>query len=351
MQKTRPSTARHLTLDTTNWFTPTSFWPTVLGPGLSVLTALTILIVGIAFDLDANTTGALLTIIVFGSIALWLVYVSFWGRARRTTLDRVRALTNFARERGLIYESEQPAPGILISILGRRPGVVVYDCLTSTHPREMSMGTYERTTKPGRAGFMEDWGYLAIRLNRKIPSIVLESRASRSMAADTGLLGTPHGNQRLSLEGDFDKHFRLFCPAGYEKDALYIFTPDLMALLIDEAGDLSAQFTDDVALFFSAKPFDLSDEQLRDRLLRIADVVGDKALSRTSRYSDDRSAEVDAVADAGRRLSSKIPRWPTLVVWYSTKVLLALGLALAVIVIRLGFDPQQWTAISYTSWW
>ena len=42
--------------------------------------------------------------------------------------------------------------------------------------------------------------------------------------------------QVLSLEGDFDRYFTLYCPKEYERDALYVFTPDLMALLDRRGG-------------------------------------------------------------------------------------------------------------------
>lgn len=345
------STARHRSLARPQWSAPASFWYTVLGPGLAGIAALTIIVVGFVMGLDINATGAMLGILFIGLVVAWIVYTAYWGRVRRTTLDRVRDLTEFAEGNGLHYVSEQRAPDILTAVLDNRPGAFVYDSLSARFPREISLGTYERTTKRNRGGFMEDWGYLAIRLNRKLPNILLESRSSRSTSSDTSLLGPPRGNQRLELEGDFDNHFRLYCPAGYEQDALYVFTPDLMALMIDEAGDLSAQLIDDVALFFSAKPFDLSDDQLRDRLLRIADVVGSKALRQTARYRDDRSNDVDAVGDEGKRLTRRRPRWPTLALWYSVKVLLGMGLAWVLLVIRLGFDPLLWKAISYTPWW
>lgn len=44
----------------------------------------------------------------------------------------------------------------------------------------------------------------------------------------------------LSLEGDFDRYFTLYCPGDYERDALYVFTPDLLALLIDESRHFAA---------------------------------------------------------------------------------------------------------------
>ncbi len=38
----------------------------------------------------------------------------------------------------------------------------------------------------------------------------------------------------MSLEGDFNKYFKLSVPKGYEVKALEVFTPDVMATLIDK---------------------------------------------------------------------------------------------------------------------
>lgn len=51
----------------------------------------------------------------------------------------------------------------------------------------------------------------------------------------TGVAGLFARDQVLSLEGDFDRYFTPYCPKQYERDALSVFTPDLMALCIDEA--------------------------------------------------------------------------------------------------------------------
>jgi hypothetical protein len=78
-----------------------------------------------------------------------------------------------------------------------------------------------------------------IQLDRALPHMVLDA-----VQNDRKILGQRVSNlparfdlaQRLSREGDFDRYFTLYAPADYERDALYVFTPDLMALLIDEAG-------------------------------------------------------------------------------------------------------------------
>ena len=111
-------------------------------------------------------------------------------------------------------------------------------------------------------------------------------------------------DQQLSLEGDFDIHFRLYCPTGYERDALYVMTPDLMALLIDDAGDLDAEIVDDVFYLYSNDAFDVNDPALWQRLASIRAILGAKALSQTERYADDRvgNRASNVVGEDGKRL-------------------------------------------------
>lgn len=40
------------------------------------------------------------------------------------------------------------------------------------------------------------------------------------------------GSQRLALEGDFDDYFNLYVPADEQTDALVVFTPDVMQVLV-----------------------------------------------------------------------------------------------------------------------
>ena len=42
-----------------------------------------------------------------------------------------------------------------------------------------------------------------------------------------------------------------YCAKGYERDALYLFTPDVMASFIDGAGALDAEFRGDVLFLYS----------------------------------------------------------------------------------------------------
>jgi hypothetical protein len=146
---------------------------------------------------------------------------------------------------------------------------------------------------------VKTYGYIAITLERAVPQLVLDSK--RNGSSIPMMIG---GGQKLALEGDFQKHFTLYAPKGYERDALYIFTPDLMALLIDETGDFDVEVVDNMLFVYSTQPFDTTSAATWQRIGRIRDVVGAKAIAQTDYYADDRRATDSAapIAEGGRRL-------------------------------------------------
>ncbi|MFF2277798.1 hypothetical protein [Agromyces sp. NPDC058126] len=178
-----------------------------------------------------------------------------------------------------------------------------------------------------------DVGYLAIELPRYLPNLILDAGRNDGLFGSS-LARPPKENQRLSLEGDFDRHFRLYVPKGYERDALYVFTPDLMALLIDETGDLDVEVRDDLLIVMRPGGFAWAERTTWERFDRIRAVVGAKFHDRTDLYVDERvpGAETPAsrlaaaaagapgeigapgvaspntVAPAGRRLRRKMDR-------------------------------------------
>lgn len=139
-------------------------------------------------------------------------------------------------------------------------------------------------------------GFLAIQLERELPQYVLDARTNDEGMVSSIIMPIA-GGQQISLEGDFDQHFTLYGPAGYEAEARYVFTPDLMGLLIDETGDLDVEIVGDRLYVYARGGFDLSSPAVWGRLDRIRAVVGAKTLRQTGRYTDDRPAGA-----GGRRL-------------------------------------------------
>jgi hypothetical protein len=250
----------------------------------------------------------------------------------------------------MTWEAEAHVPQLLVDAFGPLNGGKVRNLLSSTAGGELRIGTFERFSAPNDEGYVQDWGFLGMRLAHSLPNILLLARGDGPAFGGGDAASTPVGSQRLRLEGDFDDTFALYCPKGYESDALYLFTPDLMALLIDEAGGLSVQLLDDALVFYSPKAIDFRDAALVERLFRIVDEVGAKAIRGAARYRDDRAVEAGAVAPGGRRLRRRIPRWPTLVLWYSANFVFGLAIAVLALVIRLGPDPWQWADRAQQPW-
>lgn len=143
-------------------------------------------------------------------------------------------------------------------------------------------------------------GYLAIRLDRKLPHIVLQRRRGAMFYAGDG--------PELALEGDFGKHFELHVPDGYERDGLYVLTPDVMRVLIDEAADQRVEIVDDWLFVFGDR-VDVTDPAVHARMHRIYAAIAAEIRPQTDAYRDERVPRdaaqplaVDRVARRGRRL-------------------------------------------------
>ena len=169
---------------------------------------------------------------------------------RQTGTDNERAyrLRRFAEANGLEY---QWTTGV-----ADRPGMI-FPRVRTGYARDVLVGDGEfpievgnvRCNRRGRLWRTQRWGYLALRLQTPLPHIVLDAVGNNSLGVSSLPVGL-HAGQRLSLEGDFDRVFRLYCPAGYERDALYLFTPDIMARLMDTAAELDVEIIDDRMYFY-----------------------------------------------------------------------------------------------------
>ncbi len=249
-------------------------------------------VVGIAFP------TIFVVVIVLVAIAAVRARFAHGGRWEQwLRLDR------FARANGMSFTPVDGVPAYPGEIWGLGRDQTVLSHLTSASGRFLDIGNYRYVTGSGKSQTTHNWGFLALALDRAMPNIVLDSKANNSLFS-SNLPAVLDKKQILHLEGDFDEHFTLYCPAQYEQDALYIFTPDLMALLIDEASPFDVELVDTWMFVYSSRPFEMTDPAVLQRLFTIADTVGAKALDQTEHYSDDRIGDPAAniVAPQGARL-------------------------------------------------
>jgi len=239
-------------------------------------------------------------------------------------------LPAYVAERGWRYEPTAPPPTIEGAVFGALLKAVVTDRVVATGAIPFEVGNVAgrvggtrteqfgkvRVTMTRRTTRHSDHGYLSIRLPRSLPHFVVDAHANgRSLPLPL------KPKNRVSLEGDFDDHFALYAPTGYERDALYLFTPDVMALLIDETGDLDVEVIGNRLTIYAPALFDLRNRAVWDRLEQIVRLLGAKAIDQAENYSDARAAGTDSnVAPAGRRLDqgfltrASVHRWWLLIV-------------------------------------
>ena len=178
------------------------------------------------------------------------VAVMIWLSVRNAQTTRYR-LHRFAQANGMSYEpkiADPPLPGMIFHLGRSRQST---DLVRGTRPRFVEFGNYQYTVQSGKNSTTYRWGYVAVKLDVPLPHIVLDAKGNNGFGSN--LPASFQKAQRLSLEGDFDEHFTLYCPAGYERDALYLFTPDIMARFIDNAAQLDVEIVDDWLFLYTQR--------------------------------------------------------------------------------------------------
>jgi hypothetical protein len=213
-------------------------------------------------------------------------------------------LDTFATANGMIFSPTDPSPSYPGAIFNIGDSRKALNHLRSATDRYLDIGNYQYSTGSGKSRSTHTWGFMALQLDRKLPNMVLDAKANNGLFGTTNLPAYFSRDQVLSLEGDFNEHFTLYCPKQYERDALYVFTPDLMALLIDNAAPFDVEIVDDWMFVYSSKAFASVSADIYRPLFQIVDTVGAKTLAQTDRYVDERVGDFAAnfVAPQGQRL-------------------------------------------------
>lgn len=253
-------------------------------------------------------------------------------------------IDEFARVTGLAYRASMPDPihrGTPLTYGRQLPVRTVFRTL-SGRATEFGNFSYAWPVAGDHAlAYRNDYAYLAIQLDRALPHISLQAKGSPVLWDTTaGFPVGPDLTQRFELEGDFRKHFYFYCPRGYETDALYVFTPDVMALFIDFADTLDAEIIDDWVIIYRRTPLAPGDVASYERFLTVARVLGDKLQHQTDGYRDDRVGNVanNVVTPQGRRLQRRTPWQVALIVaGFTAAVFAVFGLLAGLFALVAGF--------------
>lgn len=240
------------------------------------------------------------------TVAEYWIFTSLWGLmsivvfiAAYRMIFRYkisRRIWEFANDNnwGYTLQAEQiEADGFAFSLGHSRRLTDVIAATVQGVPIEVGSMRYK--VGCGRSQCSNMWTYVAVRLPRKLPHILLDARLNEGE-----LFGQPvsdlsdvfHKSQTLSLEGDFNKHFTLYAAKGNEQDALYILSPNVMAFLIDTCTDYDIEFIGDTVYLYtrdsyvpSALNMQGTAADVMDRLLATAVALEENVRHQATGYS------------------------------------------------------------------
>ena len=269
------------------------FFAIVIGTFVSVFAAVAVREPGFGL------VGVLTSILPLVVIAVVIAVIVIVGiRFFRGQGDHRYRLDRFARANGMTYLPALADPALPGMIFSLGSGRMATDLVRGERPRFVEFANYRYTTRSGKSSTTHRWGYVAVKLDVPLPHIVLDATGNNSLFG-SNLPASFGDDQRLSLEGDFDRFFSLYCPEGYERDALYLFTPDIMARFIDNAAALDVEIVDDWLFLYGQREFSTLDPATWNWLFSVVAALLDK-FAQWSRWRDDRLAEsVPAIAAVG----------------------------------------------------
>lgn len=262
-------------------------------------------VVGIAVSIPgmsgSNSGGVIGFVLVAGFIGLMIAGgVMLYSYTKK----RTAAIQAFMQTNGLTYQQKVSSPHPGVFFLVGHDQRILERAVIPTSGSPIEIGNYRYVTGSGKNRSETRLGYMRLTLPRPVPHMMLDSRANNLFGRISNIPGSFNRNQVLSLEGDFDKYFTLYAPQQYERDALYIFTPDVIATLIDHAADYDVEVIDDSMFIYSRRTFNFASQAEWEKLFTIASSLSPEFEKQTYRYTDDRvpQARTHTVGVGGKRL-------------------------------------------------
>lgn len=241
-------------------------------------------------------------LLIIGAIGAVVVFMAHSARHRL----RMRA---FAQANSLEYLETFGTGGNTGMIFQQGHSKLIQGAFVSSETSWSEIGNFEYVTGSGRSSRTHRFGYIRIKLPRRLPHMVLDSKANNHLGnLFSNLPESFNKNQKLSLEGDFDKYFTLYAPATYKRDALYIFTPDVMQAVIDDSSEFDMEVVGDDLYLYSSGRLSLEKSDTLKRLFQMADTISGKIDHQADYYSDERvgNRAANTIGIGGRTLRTRI---------------------------------------------
>lgn len=247
------------------------------------------------------------------------------GAIKLSMIHRAILLADFAARNNMAVGINVPydnRPGIIFEHGDSR---VFKELLTATNQPFAEIGNFQYTVGSGRNRSNRMYGFIRIKLPRRLPHMVLDSRRNNIFGNFTNLPTAFSNSQKLELEGDFNKHFTLYAPTEYAHDALYVFTPDVMQALVDSVAGYDCEVIDDSLYIYSSAQLQITNPATLEKLVNLSHVLRREFTDQTDYYADARVADrsLNLVAPSGARLKTTLTA-PVIIVCVAVAIYLLL---------------------------
>lgn len=252
-------------------------------------------------------------LIIVALISVGVVAAAIYG-SRLQAQHSVR-MKRFAEANGGVYQENVMAPQLNGMIFDEGHSRTLEESISFKDGIEIGNYTYVKGSGKNQTTYT--YSFARVALNRNLPHMVLDAKSNNFFGSN--LPDSFDSTQRLTLEGDFNNHFNVYVPNGYETDALYVFTPDVMAVLVDHGSKHDMEIIGEELFIFKSGKTKLADKSELESVLSIVSTISNELRAQSKRYVDDRVVQSAAVAsqgaasglpvvaDEGRRLKQKFP--------------------------------------------
>lgn len=171
----------------------------------------------------------------------------------------------------------------------------------------LSVANYQYVVGSGKNRSTVTWGVMHAKLSRNLPNVVLDAKSNNMFKRMSNLPASFHGGQKFELEGNFNQYFSVYAPAGFQRDALYFLTPELMEALIQYGASYDFEVIDNNLFIYKSGAFKFN-KQMLPEIFQTIKYFGWQFEDNVNKYRDDRvaNAKVSNVVSAeGTRLKRK----------------------------------------------
>ena len=231
-------------------------------------------------------------------------------KKRFSTKNRKKRIEDFAAANNGVYIGKSSAKDLVGTAF--KAGESPYVAERVVLKNGIAMGRYFSSSGQQQTDGFSYVSFVAMHLNRKLPHVYVDAKSNNFIGQDLKVFLKK--NQLFEVETQLSKHFNLFVPEGYERDILYLFTPDVLSVVENKGCAYDVEIIDNMIYVLSSMDkSDLANATEAYDIITYALELYEKINKQSTNYKDERvqprnipTTITTPVGIKGKRLSHSI---------------------------------------------